>query len=73
MSWDNKDLNLIHTSHVLQIVTGKQGSQHTLLFHVDDLKSSHKNPKVNVNDEFEEWLQTNYGQHRKVVSHLSLS
>jgi hypothetical protein len=23
MSWSNKDLNLIHTTHVLQIITGK--------------------------------------------------
>jgi hypothetical protein len=32
----------------------KNGSQHTLLFHVDDLKSSHKDPKVN--DQFDKWL-----------------
>jgi hypothetical protein len=25
----------------------EKGSQHTLLFHVDNLKSSHKDPKVN--------------------------
>jgi hypothetical protein len=34
---------------------------------VDDLKSSHKDP--NINNEFERWLQANYGQHRKVGSH----
>jgi hypothetical protein len=34
---------------------------------VDDLKSSHK--VLKVNDEFEKWLQINYGQHRKVVNH----
>jgi hypothetical protein len=45
----------------------KNGSQQTLLFHVDNLKSSHKNPKVN--DKFEHWLQSNYGQHGKVVHH----
>eukprot|EP00978_Attheya_sp_CCMP212_P044901 scaffold326348_cov39-Attheya_sp.AAC.1 len=45
----------------------RKGSQHTLLFHVDDLKSSHKDSKVN--DEFETWLQKNYGQHGKVVQH----
>jgi hypothetical protein len=42
----------------------KKGLQQTILFHVDDLKpSSHKDPKVN--DEFEKWLQANYGQHGK--------
>jgi hypothetical protein len=29
----------------------EKGSQHTLLFHVDDLKSSHKDSKVN--DQFD--------------------
>jgi hypothetical protein len=37
----------------------KKGLQQTLLFHVDDLKSNHKDPKVN--DEFEQLLQSNYG------------
>ena len=45
----------------------RKGSQHTVLFHVDDLKSSHKDRKVN--DGFEHWLQENYGQHGKVMSH----
>ncbi len=45
----------------------QKGSQHTLLFHVDNLKSSHKDPRVN--NEFEEWLQKNYGQHARVVNH----
>jgi hypothetical protein len=45
----------------------RNGSQHTILFHVDDLKSSHIDPKIN--DQFEEWLQDNYGQHGKVVTH----
>jgi hypothetical protein len=45
----------------------KNESQQTLLFHVDDLKSSHKDLKVN--DKFEQWLQSNYGKHRKVVNH----
>jgi hypothetical protein len=45
----------------------KIGLQHTLLFYVDNLKSSHKDPKVN--DKFEQWLQTNHGQHGKVVNH----
>jgi hypothetical protein len=38
-----------------RIVNGKQ---HTVTWHVDDLKSSHVDPKVN--DEFLEWLQKKY-------------
>ena len=45
----------------------RKGSQHTILFHVDDLKSSHKNPKVN--DEFAKWLNKKYGEHKKVAIH----
>jgi hypothetical protein len=45
----------------------EKGSQHTLLFHVDDLKSSHKDSKVN--DQFDKWLQENYGEHGEVVIH----
>ena len=33
--------------------------QHTVTWHVDDLKSSHVDPKVN--DEFYEWLEATYG------------
>ena len=39
-----------------RIVNGKQ---HTVTWHVDDLKSSHVDPKVN--DEFHEWLEKKYG------------
>ena len=42
----------------------RKGSQHMIRFHMDDLKSSHKNPKVN--DKFEKWLQTKYGELGKV-------
>ena len=45
----------------------KKGSQHTVLFHVDDLKSSHIDPTVN--DEFDAWLQKNYGTHGAVAIH----
>ena len=38
-----------------------------LLFHVDNLKSSHKDPKAN--DQFNKWLQNNYGEHGEVVIH----
>ena len=42
------------------------GSQQTIIFHVDDLKSSHKNSKVN--DEFIQWLNNKYGEHGEVTS-----
>ena len=41
-----------------------EGKQQTVTWHVDDLKSSHKNPKVN--DEFIKWLNETYGEHGKV-------
>ena len=44
-----------------------KGSQHTILFHVDDLKYSHK--KKTVNDDFAKWLEKTYGQHGKVKVH----
>jgi hypothetical protein len=34
---------------------------------VDDLKSSHKDSKVN--DQFDKWLQENYGEHGEVAIH----
>jgi hypothetical protein len=34
---------------------------------VDDLKSSHKDSKVN--DQFDKWLQENYGEHGEVMIH----
>ena len=40
------------------------GSQHTVRFHVDDLMSSHRKPKVN--DQFEKWLNSVYGNYGKV-------
>jgi hypothetical protein len=36
-----------------------KGKQHTVTWHVDDLKSSHVDPEVN--DEFYEWLERTYG------------
>ena len=41
------------------------GKQHTISWHVDDLKSSHVDPKVN--DEFHKWLQAEYGQVKDVT------
>jgi hypothetical protein len=43
-----------------------QGLQQTILFHMDDLKSSHK--LKSVNDRFEKWLNSKYGIHGKVTS-----
>ena len=40
------------------------GKKHTVIFHVDDLKSSHVNPKVN--DKFLNWLNRKYGSHGEV-------
>ena len=36
------------------------GSQHTIVWHVDDIKSSHKNKEVN--DSFLKWLERTYGE-----------
>ena len=41
------------------------GYQHTLSWHVDDLKASHKDPKVN--DKFQQWLQAEYGQNKEIA------
>ena len=41
-----------------------KGLQHIVRFHVDDLKSSCKDPKVN--DEFSVWLNEMYGGYGKV-------
>jgi hypothetical protein len=45
----------------------EKGSQHTLLFHVDDLKSSHTDSRVN--DELNKLLQENYGEHGGLTIH----
>ena len=38
--------------------------QHTVSWHIDDLKFSHKSPKVN--DEFVKWIRKKYGTIGKV-------
>jgi hypothetical protein len=43
-----------------------QGSQQTIVFHVDNLKSSHKSKLVN--NKFEKWLNSMYGKHGKVTA-----
>ena len=40
------------------------GKQHTVRFHVDDLLSSHVDPKVH--DRFAEWLEKMYGKYKAV-------
>ena len=50
-----------------QMISNKQ---HTIIFHVDDLKSSHEDRKVN--DKFEKWLQDKYGEHAKVKAHRGM-
>eukprot|EP00957_Ditylum_brightwellii_P042080 3187140-Ditylum_brightwellii.AAC.1 len=35
------------------------GKQHTVAWHVDDVKSSHAEPKLN--NEFHHWCESNYG------------
>jgi hypothetical protein len=47
-----------------------KGKQQTIIFHVDDLKSSHQDPKVN--DEFEQWLNFEFGEHGKVTTKRGL-
>ena len=43
------------------------GKQHTIVFHVDDLKCSHVDSQVN--DKFLIWLNENYGQMGEVKAH----
>jgi hypothetical protein len=43
-----------------------QGLQQTIVFHVDNLKSSHKSKLVN--DKFEKWLNSIYSKHGKVTA-----
>ena len=42
------------------------GKQHTMSWHVDDVKSSHVNPKVN--DDFHKWLQKECGAVKDVTA-----
>ena len=43
-----------------------RGQQHTIVFHVDDLKSSHKEGKTN--DEFLNWLNSKFGEFGAVTA-----
>ena len=44
-----------------------KGNQQTIRFHVDDVMSSHIDPKVN--DMFYKWLDSTYGKFKKVTCH----
>ena len=44
--------------------------QQTIIFHVDDIKSSHVDPQVN--DEFEAWLNQEFGEHGLVTTKRGL-
>jgi hypothetical protein len=48
-----------------------QGSQQTIVFHVDNLKSSHKSKLVN--NKFKKWLNSMYGKHGKLPQHVDES
>jgi hypothetical protein len=64
---DLEDIGFIFNPYDPWVANKKvQGSQQTILFHVDDLKSSHK--MKSVNDRFEKWLNSKYGNHRKVTA-----
>jgi N12 class adenine-specific DNA methylase len=64
---DLEDIGFIFNAYDPCVANKKvQGSQQTILFHVDDLKSSHK--MKSVNDQFEKWLYKKYGKHGKVTT-----
>jgi hypothetical protein len=64
---DLEDIGFIFNPYDPCVANKKvQGSQQTILFHVDNLKSSHKMKLVN--DRFEKWLNKKYGKHRKVTA-----
>ena len=41
------------------------GLQHTIVWHVDDIKSSHQNKEVN--DNFLKWLERTYGENENEI------
>jgi hypothetical protein len=64
---DLEDIGFIFNPYDPCVANKKvQGSQQTILFHVDDLKSSHK--MKSVNDRFEKRLNSKYGNHGKVTA-----
>jgi hypothetical protein len=64
---DLEDIGFIFNPYDPCVANTKvQGLQQTFIFHVDDLKSSHKMKLVN--DQFEKWLNSKYGNHGKVTA-----
>jgi hypothetical protein len=64
---DLKDIGFVFNPYnPCKANTKVQRSQQTIVFHVDDLKSSHKSKSVS--DKFEKWLNSMYGKHRKATA-----
>jgi hypothetical protein len=64
---DLKDIGFVFNPYNPCVANKKvQGSQQTILFHVEDLKSSHKLKSVNY--KFEKWLNSMYGKHGRVTA-----
>jgi hypothetical protein len=64
---DLEDIGFIFNPYNPCVANKKvQGLQQTILFHVDNLKSSHK--MKSVNDRFEKWLNSKYGNHGMVTA-----
>jgi hypothetical protein len=64
---DLEDIGFIFNPYDPCVANKKvQGSQQTILFHMENLKSSHKMKLVN--DRFEKWLNSKYGNHGKVTA-----
>jgi hypothetical protein len=63
---DLKDIGFVFNPYNPCVANKKvQGSQQTIVFHVDNLKSSHTSKLVN--NKFEKWLNSMYGKHGKVT------
>ena len=52
---------------MISIIIPARNEQQTIGFHVDDLKLSHADSKVN--DQFAKWLNEKHGEHGKVKVH----
>jgi hypothetical protein len=62
-----KDIGFVFNPYNPCVANKKvQGSQQTIVFHMDNLKSSHK--LKSVNDKFEKWLNSMYGRHGKAIA-----
>jgi hypothetical protein len=63
---DLEDVGSVFNPYNPCVANKVQGSQQTILFHVDDLNLSHKLKLVNYR--FEKWLNQKYGKHGKVTA-----